>query len=100
MNTPTWSDLARLLNSDPASDEWAAEVLTLLKHQDGDVQTLIECTVDEAQEALSTMGYDEPEMTDADELTRLASIAKRGAVKMLHTAFAAEQALGKIGAAS
>lgn len=103
MNTPTWSDLARLLNSDPASDKWATEArleLDRTSSEFDDLWNLVDFASDDVQDALLMMEQDSmrPEiiMTEADELKRLASVAKCGAVKFLIAAFAAEQALGKL----
>ncbi len=91
---PARVDLERILWSDSASDAWVQDALHVLKEaEDPDdrlaaIKQLIEmagsetCDVDMSLE-------DEDEAADLDDL---ATTAKRGAILLLHAAWAAEKA--------
>lgn len=99
---PTREQLIALLFSDAASEAWERDALGILCGSEGDDQQphqAKETIVDRVQEAIEVVGTEcdaAREMVDGesdrDDLEALACGAKRGAILLLHSAWAAEQA--------
>lgn len=99
MKTPTHSDLERILWSDPASECFAHDAREILAskpgertfNDGGDAQAAIQEILDVVCAELDAPSEDD----GADALRDQAVSAKRGAILLLHAAWAAEEALAE-----